>query len=85
MSADALTLLIIIPALLWLRSTSKSLARREVLEACQCLWCWWRSGVINGKVAVVPTSRVQIKAQVVATLLGGLWEDAELLGTLRST
>jgi hypothetical protein len=50
----------------------------NVLEACECLRWWWRSGVVSGKAAVVPmTPRAQIEAQVVTTLLGGLWEDVE--------
>jgi hypothetical protein len=50
----------------------------KVLEACECLRWWWRSGVVSGKAAVVPmTPRAQIEAQVVTTLLGSLWEDVE--------
>jgi hAT family C-terminal dimerisation region len=50
----------------------------KILEACECLRWWWRSGVVSGKVAVVPiASRVQIEAQIVATLLGDLEEDIE--------
>ena len=50
----------------------------KVLQACEYLRWWWRSGVVNGKTAMVPmTSRAQIEAQVVTTLLGGLWEDVE--------
>jgi hAT family C-terminal dimerisation region len=50
----------------------------KILEACGCLRWWWRSGVVSGRAAVVPiASRVQVEAQIVATLAGGLGEDVE--------
>jgi hypothetical protein len=53
-------------------------ATKAVREACECLRWWRRSGVVSGKVAVVPiASRVQIEAWIVATLLGDLGEDVE--------
>jgi hypothetical protein len=26
----------------------------KTLEACECLWWWWRDGVVTGAVAVCP-------------------------------
>jgi hAT family C-terminal dimerisation region len=50
----------------------------KVLEACECLRWWWRSGVISGKVAAVPnTPRSEIEAQSVNALLGDLRQDVE--------
>jgi hAT family C-terminal dimerisation region len=45
----------------------------KVLKACECLRWWWRSGVISGKVTVVPNiPRSEIEAQFVNALLGDL-------------
>jgi hypothetical protein len=50
----------------------------KVLEACECLRCWWRLGVISGKVVAVPnTPRSEIEAEFVSALLGDLRQDVE--------
>ena len=50
----------------------------KVLEACECLRWWWRSGVISGKVAAVPnTPRSEIEAEFVNALLGNPRQDVE--------
>jgi len=43
----------------------------KVLEACECLRWWWRTGVISGTPTVtqIPT-RTQVEDQVVTALLG---------------
>src|SRR5277367_995049 len=44
----------------------------KILEACECLrWWWWRNGVVTGTATgcLIPP-RAQIKAQLIAALLG---------------
>jgi hypothetical protein len=49
-----------------------------ILESRKRLLWWWTPGVVSGKVAVASiASRVQIEAQIAATLLGGLGDDVE--------
>ena len=43
----------------------------NILEACECLWWWWKNEVATGIVIACPTAtRVQTEAQLVTTLLG---------------
>ena len=50
----------------------------KVLEACECLRWWWRSGVISRKVAADPnTPRSEIEVQSINALLGDLRQDIE--------
>ena len=43
----------------------------KVIEACECLRWWWRTGVVSGRSpACPPTPRAEIEAGVVTTLLG---------------
>jgi hypothetical protein len=43
----------------------------KVIEACERLRWWWRTGVVSGKSpACPPTPRVEIEAGVVIILLG---------------
>jgi hypothetical protein len=43
----------------------------EVIEACECLRWWWRTGVVSGRSpACSPTPRAEIEAGVVTALLG---------------
>ena len=50
----------------------------KILEACECLRWWWRSGVVTGRLTTGPmTPRVQIEAQFVTALLGDAALDEE--------
>jgi len=49
-----------------------------IIEACECLRWWWRTGVVSGASPACPlTPRAEIEARVVTTLLGDALVDEQ--------